>query len=104
MRLDHLLLQWLSIDQALENLLSITKQPMSEGDLFDLCAEDYCTAYINAEGLEGKTEVATIDEVPQSVYGAGYQKIRNATALRKTSNKAPIRLTMSGPVFSGCWR
>ncbi|MND36082.1 hypothetical protein D3C76_377140 [compost metagenome] len=100
MRHDHLLLQWLSIDQALENLRSMTRQPIAEEDLISLCEEGVCAVYIDARGLKGGAQVASIEEVPQSVYGAGKQRILNSGVLRGLGSTASLRLTMVGPVLS----
>lgn len=100
MRRDHLLLQWLSIDQALENLRSMTKEPITEDDLISLCEEDACAVYINAGGVKGGAQVASIEEVSKSVYGAGYQRILNGGALRGLGSATTVSLRMVGPVFS----
>lgn len=102
MRSDHQLLQWLSISQALENLRSMTKLPTSDEDLISLCEEDLCAVYINVGGLKGNEQVASIEEVPQSVFGAGHQRVLNSGTLRGLSSTAPTLLRMVGPVFTDC--
>lgn len=100
MRSDHLLLQWLSIDQALENLSSITKESILEDDLISLCEEGKCDAFYRAEGVRGGTQVASLEEKPQEVYGAGYQKILNVEVLRGSVQTQSVLLRMVGPVLS----
>lgn len=100
MRRDHQLLQWLSIDQALGNLCNITGEPISEEDLFSLCEEGKCSAYYQAGGIRGNTQVASLEEKPQEVFGAGYQKILNASDLRGALGTGAVQLSLVGPVFS----
>ncbi|MBJ2229391.1 hypothetical protein JFT67_10110 [Pseudomonas simiae] len=100
MRRDHLLLQWLTIGQALENLRSMTNHPISEEDLISYCEENLCAAYIDGSGVEGDAQVASIDEVSKSVYGAGYQRILNAEVLRNSGSAASVSLRLVGPVLS----
>ena len=100
MRRDHLLLQWLSIGQALENLRIMTNHPISEEDLLSYCEEALCAVYINGGGLKGDAEVASSKEVPKSVYGAGYQRVLNGGALRDSSSATSVLLSLVGPVFS----
>ncbi|WP_296258250.1 MULTISPECIES: hypothetical protein [unclassified Pseudomonas] len=100
MRHDHLLLQWLTTSQALENLRSMTNQPISEEDLISYCEENLCSVYIDGGGLKGDEQVGSSDEVPKSVYGAGYQRILNAEALRGVSSAGAVLLRLVGPVFS----
>ncbi|HEN8710326.1 MAG: hypothetical protein ACN6QI_14010 [Pseudomonas sp.] len=100
MRRDHQLLQWLSIDQALGNLCNITREPISEEDLLSLCEEGRCSAYYPAGGIRGKTQVASLEEKPEEVFGAGYQKILNASDLRGALGTDSIQFRFVGPVFS----
>ncbi|MND88426.1 hypothetical protein D3C76_521700 [compost metagenome] len=100
MRLDHQLLKWLSIDQALDNLCRMTREPISVEDLISLCDEGNCGAYYKAEGVKGQTEVVSLEETPQEVYGAGFQRILNVGVLKGALEAGSVLLRMAGPVFS----
>lgn len=78
----------------------MTKQLISEEDLISFCEEGVCAVYINEVGLKGDAQVASIEEVPQSVQAAGYQRIINSEVLRGSDRAASVLLTMVGPVFS----
>jgi hypothetical protein len=78
----------------------MTREPISVEDLISLCEEGNCGVYYKAEGVKGKTEVVSLEETPQEVYGAGYQRILNVGVLRGALEAGSVLLRMAGPVFS----
>lgn len=78
----------------------MTKESILEGDLISQCEEGNCGAFYKADGIRGSTEVASLEEKSQEVYGAGYQKILNVGVLRGSLETAPVLLRMAGPVLS----
>lgn len=92
MKRNHKLLQWLSVDQALESLRSLTNEPISEEDLVSLCEEGNCSAFIRIGMSEGKAIEALAyqeSEWTYQVFGSGYQQLSSPRALwanRKTKS------------------
>ncbi|MBU1329574.1 MAG: hypothetical protein KJ884_21520 [Gammaproteobacteria bacterium] len=101
MRRDHQLLQWLSVDQALESLRSMTKQPISEADLISQCEEGNCGAFVKVSATEGKSLDALVDELGEwnfQVFGAGYQQVSSPAALLHNRKSGPIAAQLVGAV------
>lgn len=100
MRPDHAHLSFLTATQTVENLRTMTKQPMTLEDVLTQCEEGNCTAYIRFAGLRGQTSVSgEPGDVPEVVDEAGVQKVLNIESIRTARPGAPISLTMAGPVF-----
>lgn len=101
MKRNHKLLQWLSIDQALESLCSLTKEPVSEEDLISQCEEGRCGAFVKISAIEGKTLDAQADELGEwtfQVFGTGYQQVSSPTVLLRNSKSGPISIQLTGAV------
>lgn len=100
MRPDHAHLSFLTINQALENLRVMTKQPMTEEDLLTQCEQGHCAAYIRFNGLRGLTQVSgEPGDEPELVDVAGPQKVLNVHRIRSALPGTQVSLTLAGPVF-----
>ncbi len=100
MRRDHSQLQFLTMNQALENLRITTKLSMDAEDLLMHCANGNCTAYLRLEGVRGQTQVSgEPGDLPEVVYDAGPQEVRSVHAVRRARPGVPVTITMVGPVF-----
>lgn len=100
MRPDHAHLSFLTVNQALENLRTMTKLAMTEEDLLSQCEQGYCTAYIRLSGVQGLTQVSgEPGDEPESVWVAGVQKILYVQPVRLARSGVPVSLRLVGPVF-----
>lgn len=101
MRPDHAHLSFLTVNQALENLRTMTKQPMTEEDLLTQCEEGHCTAYLRLTGGQGLTQVSgEPSDEPECVFAAGVQQILYVQNIRLAQSGTPVSLRLVGPVFT----
>lgn len=100
MRPDHARLSFLTVNQTLENLRTMTKLAMTEEDLLSQCEQGHCTAYIRLSGVQGLTQVSgEPGDEPESVWAAGVQTILNVQPVRVARSGVPVSLRLAGPVF-----
>lgn len=100
MRPDHAHLSFLTVNQALENLRAMTKQPMTEEDLLTQCEQGLCSAYVRLNGVRGLTQVSgEPGDESESVCVAGVQQVLNVQRIRLARNGVPVSLRLAGPVF-----
>lgn len=97
-RKDLALLQWLTLDQALNILQEITKLPTAAPDLIRFCEEGLCGAYIRLNPSNGKCDEAIESDAGEwthEVFGAGYQHVANPEFLlsQRKSKVVTVRLT-----------
>jgi hypothetical protein len=100
-RKDHALLQWLTLDQAIENLQETTKLPMTAQDLIRLCEEGQCAAFIRSPSSGGKCDDALQDDAGEwtfEVFGAGYQHVLNPECLLPPHKSKAVLVHLNGPV------
>lgn len=102
MKRTHRLLQWLSIDQALECLCSMTKESISEEELIGMCEEGNCGAFVCIDVSEGRALDALIDdegEWTNRVFGVGYQRLSSPRPLWANRKGSPMSVQLFGPVL-----
>ncbi|MNO86918.1 hypothetical protein D3C76_783330 [compost metagenome] len=100
MRPDHAHLSFLTVNQALENLRAMTKQPMTEEDLLTQCEQGHCKAYVRLKLVRGLTQVSgEPGDEPESVSLAGVQQVLNVQRIRLARPGVPVSLRLAGPVF-----
>lgn len=101
MRPDHARLSFLTVNQALESLRTMTKHPMTEEDLLTQCEDGYCKAYLRlADGAAGLTQVSgEPGDEPESVSAAGIQRVLYVQNIRLALSGVPVSLRLTGPVF-----
>lgn len=101
MKRNHKLLQWLSIEQALECLGSLTKELISEEDLVSLCEEGNCAAFVWIDLSEGNALDALTNENGEwtsKVFGVGYQRLSSPRALSVNRKGKPMSAQLCGAV------
>lgn len=92
------LLDWLTVENALDWLRTLTDTPISGGDLWRLTLSKQCDAYIQALGLPGHHLNDDGHEV--AVIGRGFHLVVGSETLRKADKKNGIpekrRLCLEG--------
>lgn len=90
------LLDYLTIDQAVQWLRAMTNTKLTGNDLLDLCESRQCLVYMNVEGVNGWD----IDAVgSHEVSGCGIQKVLKPRALQYAGTETTIDIIFEGPVF-----
>ncbi|WP_054922478.1 MULTISPECIES: hypothetical protein [Pseudomonas] len=90
------LLDYLTIDQAVQWLQVITRTKLSGNDLLDLCESRQCVVYMNVDGVSGWDIDAVGDH---EVMGSGIQKVLKPTALKYAGTETTLDIIFEGPVF-----
>lgn len=90
------LLDYLTIDQAVQWLQAITQTKLSGNDLLDLCESRQCVAYMNVDGVSGWDIDAVGDH---EVIGSGIQKVLKPKALKYSGTETTLDIVFEGPVF-----
>ncbi|MFY1032705.1 hypothetical protein [Pseudomonas asiatica] len=101
MKRNHKLLRWLSLDQALESLCSLTKEVVSEEDLISHCEEGNCGAFVQIDLSEGKALDALTNEEGEwtfQVFGVGYQRLSGPRALWANRKSKSMSVQLCGAV------
>ncbi|MDH0646190.1 hypothetical protein N5D48_05300 [Pseudomonas sp. GD03858] len=92
------LLDWLTFENALDWLRTLTDTPLSGGDLWRLVLSGQCDVYIQALGLNGHYMNDDGHEV--EVIGRGFQLVVGSETIRKGNKKNGIpekrRLSLEG--------
>lgn len=100
MRQDHANLSFLTVNQALENLRTMTKQPMAEEDLLTQCEQGDCKVHIRLKWVRGLTQISgEPNDEQESVCVAGVQEVLNVHHIRLAQPGVPVSLTLTGKVF-----
>jgi predicted nucleic acid-binding Zn-ribbon protein len=90
------LLDYLTIDQAVQWLRAITQTKLTGNDLLDLCESRQCLVYMNVDGINGWD----IDAVGNhEVSGCGIQKVLKPRALKYAGTETTLDIIFEGPVF-----
>ncbi|MFS1292057.1 hypothetical protein ACLRDI_30555 [Pseudomonas piscis] len=92
------LLDYLSIDQAVQWLRAITQTKLTGNDLLDLCDSRQCVVYMNVDGVSGWDIDAAGDH---EVIGSGIQKVLKPKALKYSGTETTLDIIFEGPVFIG---
>lgn len=90
------LLDYLTIDQAVQWLQAITQTKLLGNDLLDLCESRQCVVYMNVDGVSGWDIDAVGDH---EVMGSGIQKVLKPKALKYAGTETTLDIIFEGPVF-----
>lgn len=90
------LLNYLTIEQAVEWLQAITQTKLTGNDLLDLCESRQCFVYMNVDGVSGWDIDAVGDH---EVTGSGIQRVLKPKALKYAGTETTLDMIFEGPVF-----
>ena len=96
----HAALTFLTMDQALNALSGVSKQPATQEDLLSLCEDGQCKLYVSIGGVHGFTQrTGELEEVREKVFCAGLQQVHSVRAVRRARLGSQVTVQVAGPVF-----